>query len=44
MAIIDGFWEDAQPQDLIPAQAADLTCSLKKATQLLALEVWALHS
>lgn len=43
MGIIDGFWDDTQLQDFIPAQAADLTCSLGKIMQLLALEVWALH-
>ena len=43
MGIIDGIWDAAQPQDLIPAQATDLTCGLGKAMQLLALEVWSLH-
>lgn len=42
MGIIKEFGDDAQPQDLIPAQATDLTCSLGEAMQLIALGVWAL--
>lgn len=42
MGIIKEFGDDAQPQDLIPAQARGLTCSLGEAMQLIALGVWAL--
>lgn len=42
MGIIDEFGDDAQPQDLIPAQATDLTCNLEEAMQLIALGICAL--
>ena len=42
MGIIGEFGDYAQPQDLIPAQATDPTCSLGEAMQLIALGIWAL--